>query len=309
MRCIPVWNRCNNKCAMCSNPPDYHRFGKYDLASLKARINRIKAGETEIYLTGGEPSLSPALLPLLAHIRKRLPRARIMMDTNGRMFSYPAFAAGCAALGNIEFQVSLCGHTPAAHDGVTRTPGSFKQALAGIKNLLALKGAGIDVEVRFVLTRLSLGNLDGVYRLVSGSLQGIKSLVFIFMEMEGHAGVNLKSVGLTYGQARGPVEKFFSRLEGARGKAPFELKLYHFPLCTLPQGLWKYAWRTLPRKEVSFPAVCSRCAVKKYCLGVHKDYLRHFGAAGFVPLASAPRLKLSPNVCHPIIWVTGEKCP
>lgn len=306
MRCIPVWNRCNNKCVMCSNPPDYSDFGKYDLASLKTRINRIPRGETEIYLTGGEPSLSPALLPLLAHIRARLPRARILMDTNGRMFSYRAFAAQCAAFGNLEFQVSLCGHGPAAHDGITRTPGSFRQALAGIRNLLALKARGIEVEARFVLTALSLPDIWQVYRLACG-FGGIKALVLIFMEMEGHAGLNLKSVGLTYSRARAPVEKFFARLGTSRADAP-ELKLYHFPLCTLPQRLWKYAWRTLPRKEVSFPAACSRCAVKKYCLGVHKDYIKHFGVSEFKPLGSAPRLKLSPNVCQPILEVdSGDR--
>jgi len=308
MKCIPVWNRCNNKCLMCSNPPDYPSFGKYDFASLKTRIDRIRRDETHLYLTGGEPSLSPVLLPLLAYIRGRLPRTRILIDTNGRMFAYRAFAAKCAAFGNIEFQVSLCGHTPSAHDGVTRTPGSFRQAMAGIKNLLRLKTSGMAVEVRFVLSGLSLSNIGEVYKLAAGGLKGIDALVLIFMEMEGHAALNLKAAGLTYTRALGPVEEFFSRLERSRdgtGKIPFEIKLYHFPLCTLPPRLWKYAWRTLPGKEVTFPESCSGCAVKKLCLGVHKDYLKHFGASEFKPLAAAPRMRLSSNFCHPVAEVRG----
>ena len=313
MKCIPVWNRCNNKCLMCSNPPDYSEMGSYGLLNLKARLARIDTKETHLYLTGGEPSLHPDFLPLLAHIRERLPRTRILLDTNGRMFAYGAFAAKCAAAGNIEFQVSLCGHTPAAHDGITRTPGSFRQALAGIRNLLRHGGGGA-VEIRFVLSALSVANIERVYDFAAAHLKGIKALVLIFMEMEGHAGVNLKTAGLTYARAGAPVLEFFERLEKKRGaprKPPFELKLYHFPLCTLPPRLWKYVWRTLPKKEVAFPPGCRGCRVKEYCLGIHKDYLKHFGPAEFRPVPVRPAIKASDNFCHPILEVvkSGKKQP
>ena len=306
MRCIPVWNRCNNRCVMCSNPPDYAEFGKYDLESLKARVARIRPDETHLYLTGGEPTLNPDILPLLSYIRARLPRTRILMDTNGRMFSYKAFAAKCAAAGNIEFQISICGHNAAAHDGVTRTPGSFAQAVSGMHNMLELVPAGVAVEIRFVLTRLSIANMEKVYKFAETELKGIKSLVFIFMEMEGHAGVNLKATGLTYTAARPSLEKFFAALaarKGAAARPGFELKLYHFPLCALPAPLWPYAWRTLPAKELAFPKACAGCAVKKYCMGVHKDYLKHIGAAEFKPLGAAPEMKFSDNPCRPITAV------
>ncbi|HAF95238.1 MAG TPA: hypothetical protein DER10_02335 [Elusimicrobia bacterium] len=300
MECLPVWNRCNNKCLMCSNPVNYARIGRYALSNLKARIRRFDRKETDIYLTGGEPSLYPELFELLAYIRSRLPKARILMDTNGRMFSYRAFAAKCAAAGNIEFQVSLCGHNAAAHDAVTLTPGSFSQTVAGIRNLLLLKRAGAETEVRFVLSGLSIGNLSRVYAFAEKNLKSIKALVFIFMEMEGHAAANQKMAGLTYRQALAPVKKLFS---GKRLRAPFEIKLYHFPLCTLPQRLWKYAWRTLPEKEITFPPGCAACKVRQYCLGVHKDYLRHFGAAEFRPVRVKPAITASSNFCHPILAV------
>ncbi len=301
MKCIPVWNRCNNKCLMCSNPPDYALTGRYSFSALRARVDRIAAAEREIYLTGGEPSLYPELFRLLGYLRKTHPRARILMDTNGRRFAYRGFAAGCAAFGNIEFQVSLCGHNAAAHDAVTLVPGSFRQTLAGLRNLLALKPAGAETEARFVLSGLSAGNLARVYALAREKLKGLKALVFIFLELEGHAGVNLKTAGLTYTAARPLVEKFFAGLK----KPPFELKLYHFPLCVLPPELWKYAWRTLPKKEVAFPPGCARCAVRRYCLGVHRDYLKYFGAAEFKALRAAPRLETSSNFCHPITEVNG----
>jgi len=291
---------------MCSNPPDYAEFGKYDLENLKARVARIRPEETHFYLTGGEPTLNPCILPLLSYIRTRLPHTRILMDTNGRMFSYKAFAAKCAAVGNIEFQISICGHNAAFHDGVTRTPGSFAQAVSGMHNMLALVPAGVEVEIRFVLTRLSIANLAKVYKFAEKELKGIKSLVFIFMEMEGHAGVNLKATGLTYKAARPSLEQFFASLPDRKSAAlrpAFELKLYHFPLCALPARLWPYAWRTLPAKEVAFPKTCSGCAVKKYCMGVHKDYLKHIGAAEFRPLGTAPKMEFSDNPCRPITAV------
>ena len=259
MECLPVWNLCNNKCLMCSNPRGYDGVGSYSLDVLKARVDKFDKGETDIYLTGGEPSLYPRLFELLGYIRGRFPRARIVIDTNGRMFAYPDFAGKCASFGNMEFQVSICGHSAAAHDAVTLTPGSFEQAVAGIRNLLSPENGGAAVELRFVLTGMSLRNMEKVYRFALGNLKGIKALVFIFLEMEGMAGVNESRVGLRYPEAAKAARKFFSRA----GKPPFELKLYHFPLCVLPVELWKYAWRTLPGKEIRFPAGCRRCLVKK----------------------------------------------
>lgn len=296
MECLPVWNHCNNKCLMCSNPPDYAAIGEYSLEALQAAAAKFSKKETDIYLTGGEPSLNPCFFDLLAFLRARFPRARILMDTNGRMFAYPAFAARCVAIGNMEFQVSLCGYDARSHEAVTLTPDSFGQAVAGIKNLLLLKERGAEVEVRFVLTRLSLGGLEKVYKFVRAKLPGIKALVLIFLEMEGHAGRNSKTVGLRYGEAVKPVEALFAGLKNP----PFEVKLYHFPLCTLPPRLWKYAWRTLPDKEITFPAQCGLCKVKQYCLGVHKDYLKFYGAEEFKPVLKRPGLKLTSNFCRPI---------
>ena len=297
MECLPVWNVCNNKCLMCSNPRGYADVGSYSLAALKARVATFDKGETDIYLTGGEPSLYPRLFELLGYLRGRFPRARIVIDTNGRMFAYRDFARECAAFGNMEFQVSICGHSAAAHDAVTLTPGSFDQTVAGIRNLLSPDRGGAAVELRFVLTGMSLRNMEKVYRLALNGLKGIKALVFIFLEMEGMAGVNKSRVGLRYSGAAGAVRGFFSRAE----TPPFELKLYHFPLCVLPAELWKYAWRTLPGKEISFPAGCRRCRVKKYCLGVHGDYLKFYGAGEFSPVTKPPRIISGPNPCRPVL--------
>jgi len=297
MECLPVWNLCNNKCLMCSNPRGYDGVGSYSLDSLKARVDKFDKGETDIYLTGGEPSLYPRLFELLGYIRGRFPRARIVIDTNGRMFAYPDFAGKCASFGNMEFQVSICGHSAAAHDAVTLTPGSFEQTVAGIRNLLPPENGGAAVELRFVLTGMSLRNMEKVYRFALKNLKGIKALVFIFLEMEGMAGVNKARVGLRYSGAAAAVTKFFS----SAGESPFELKLYHFPLCVLPAGLWKYAWRTLPGKEILFPAGCRRCGVKKYCLGVHGDYLKFYGDGEFSPVANPPRIIAGRNPCRPVL--------
>ncbi len=155
------------------------------------------------------------------------------------------------------------------------------------------------MELRVVIHKLTLLNLENIYKFVSNNLMGIKRLIFIFMEYEGIAEKNKKTVGVSYGEARPHLEIFFKIIKGFS----FNIRFYHFPLCVLPPKFWPYLWRTLPEKEITFLPSCQECLYKKHCLGIHKDYLRVVGKEEFKPIKKRMGLKITDNFYHPIISV------
>ncbi len=298
MECIAVWNKCNNRCLMCSNPSNYGEWGDYSFRALISRFKKINPKEKDIYLTGGEPTLHPDFFELLNFLRKRCPEARIIIDTNARMFFYKDFLSRCLNYGNLEFQVSLCGHNAALHDKITGINGSFEQTIQGLKNLVLLGVGKSNIEMRVVIHKLTLENLEKIYDFIGKTFPQIGKLIFIFMEIEGMAGKNIKKVGTTYKKANPYLKSLLKKIMGS--KHSFEVRFYHFSLCVLPPKFWPYLWRTLPEKEISFLSSCKECLYKKYCLGIHKDYLKYIGEKEFMPIIKKIKIEATNNFYHPI---------
>ena len=107
---IALWNKCDNKCVMCTNTGSFalQDSGQYRLKCQIEKLERHLGGQERVYLknggdsgfislTGGEPTLHPDFFQLLAYFRRRLPRAPITLLSNGRRFSDRKFAERFAA--------------------------------------------------------------------------------------------------------------------------------------------------------------------------------------------------------------------
>lgn len=126
---------CNNRCGGCAHGdawlPD-------DVADLRARVDAARAAPGPVLLVGREPTLHPAFLELVARARGD-DRRPVALVTNGRRFAYRSFAQAGRDAGLSAASVKLFGADPAAADAVTDAPGSFAQAVAGVR---ALRAAG-----------------------------------------------------------------------------------------------------------------------------------------------------------------------
>ena len=145
---------CNNRCTFCLDT-DAQDGTVVPSDEIRRRIKAgVGDGATRLILSGGEPTIHPDFLAFVGLGRKAGYRW-IQTVTNGRMFSYARFAAGALAAGLDEATFSMHGHTPALHDLLTGVPGSFVQALAGLKNLLGRCVVNVDV----VLNRQNVPHL------------------------------------------------------------------------------------------------------------------------------------------------------
>jgi len=290
MPVISIWNKCNSNCIMCTNPSDFQAkdsHGNYGFDELKKRLGAAKIFDEKgnliddkMILTGGEPTIHPDFFRILSFIKRTFPPVIIELDTNGRRFCYPSFTKKVLRFKRINIYTSLHGFNAKTHDAITRTPGSFLQTIKGIENVFKYKSLGLhEFELRIIITKLTYKYTEKILEFIKNHFPEVDRIVIIFMEMEGQAKKNFKIVGLTYTQFKRFIPKIAKWIPEFKG-----FRFYHFPLCTINYSLWKYTWRTLPEYEITFLPKCEVCLYKKYCLGIHKDYLEKVGSDEFKPI-------------------------
>ncbi len=295
---------------MCSNPPEFGLSKNHRLYSYRQLTNRIRnysrrvlKNKETIYLTGGEPTTHPDFLKLIRWIRKNFPDNEIACLSNARMFCYEEFAKEVLKTEGLKLEIAFHGHTSALYAKITGVPNGFEQTVQGIKNVLRYRRADHCLELRIVLLRQNYEKIDALLNFAHANFKGLDSIILIFPEFEGQARDNFKRVSLTYSEIKRDIEKNIRKWS----KKIDDLRLYHFPLCALDPEFWPSTWRTLPERELAFPSSCENCLYKRFCMGVHKDYLKIVGEKEFHPLTEKISLRTSRAgdfPYHPIISVS-----
>lgn len=159
---ITLGFKCNNNCIFCS----VNNSKKMKDADPERIIKKIGNGAARGYkwveFIGGEPTLYPNIIRYVS-LAKRLGYENIAMTTNGRMFSYRDFTKKIIDAGLSYISFSLYSHEEKTHDATTRTIGSYRQCVSGIKNALR---HGIKVCVNTVVYRGNYRNLTDTGRFV-----------------------------------------------------------------------------------------------------------------------------------------------
>lgn len=280
---ISVFNKCNNRCLMCTNPT----FGKwvklkdnggfdfsFDAIEKKIKEEKKKNNKVDsIYLSGGEPTLHPQFFLILTSLEKSFFSAQKKLLTNGRIFFYKRFAQQTlSTVQKLELIVSICGPNARIHNKITRTKSSFEQMIVGLNNLFQYKKNDQKIFLRFVVSSLTKKYIFKTLDFVFKEFPWIDGVSVIFMEIEGHGEMNLKKLKIQYSdkEMQKNLQKSLLLFEKKRN-----ISLFHFPLCVLPFDFWPFVMRTLPREEVTFLKKCQKCEVKKYCLGIPWYYLNN----------------------------------
>ncbi len=166
--------RCNNHCSFCA----VGNRARLDAAAANVRsvLERHRSqGMRLVDFDGGEPTLHPELLALVAHARS-LGYDRITVTTNGRRLSYAKFAGALAGSGATTILVSLHGPDADVHGRITSVPESFDQTVSGIRNVVEAAPPGVEIGVNTTVSRQNVGRLHDVAELVHGLGVGLLNL-------------------------------------------------------------------------------------------------------------------------------------
>lgn len=303
---------CNNNCIFCM---EEDREGRYvtNSATTDQTVQWI-LGQHEQYeevcFTSGEPTTNKRLHHWVK-MAKDHGAQWISMMTNGRALSHERFAKRLIALGMNKFYVSIHGHEKRLHEGLTRTPGSFEQTVAGIEMIARLKRYGLVLHTSTVVTKRNLPHLLPIYRFLRE--RGVDQVVFNVMQANGRANTHFDRLFPRYTEIAQQAASFVEH--ALRNEDPVQAFFVDIPLCTttaLPdfnrgyvedyvhfepqdsQGLLAPEIRDerrggqdgelvqirradLDDDQRRKRAECSTCRYDSVCEGVWGNYLRRYG--------------------------------
>lgn len=260
-----VTGKCNSNCIMCPSS-DYSRKNgnTADIQSLIEMAKHIPVDTKHLTITGGEPFMAgKSIFEFISFLRDKYEMTEFLILTNGRIFAVKEYA-------NLLWEslpqkciigIPVHGACASTHDAITRVDGSFRQTIAGIKNLLALK---IRVEIRLVVCKLNLKDFESLAELIIKELPTVEYVSIMATEMTGNAFLNREQVWVPYRKAFLAVASAVKKLI----ENEVDVKLYNFPLCTVKKEFWTLCEKSISPDKVRYAAVCDSCLYKKACGGV-----------------------------------------
>jgi radical SAM protein with 4Fe4S-binding SPASM domain len=148
---------CNLVCSHCRRTEIADGAAPDQLTTEEAirLIDEVSAwGRTILVFSGGEPLLRPDIFPLLEHAREK--GLMVALATNGTLIDQTV-AGRIRKAGVDRVSISFDGADEATHDAFRRMPGSFREALAGAREVRA---QGVALQLNVTVARHNVAQLD-----------------------------------------------------------------------------------------------------------------------------------------------------
>jgi len=180
-----ILTKCNLSCAHCYINKKQHGANTLDVETIKDWLNLFskKAGQTNLILLGGEPTLHPDL-PRAVKEANRLGFKSITIDTNGYLFHHILDKITPDDIDFLSF--SLDGATRETNDAI-RGKGSYDAVMKGLQRALARRFA---CSMIYTVSDMNIHELELMPDLVKGL--GIKRF---FIQVIGLRGKSSTSDG------------------------------------------------------------------------------------------------------------------
>jgi MoaA/NifB/PqqE/SkfB family radical SAM enzyme len=301
---LHVTYTCPERCVFCSEEHRMQRYREYPVTWARvATILRTHAsrGVRGLHLTGGEPTIHPRFVEILA-LAKKL-GMRTSVGTIGTMLCREDFARRAVPYLD-EALFSLHGPDAATHDAATRRAGSFEQVTAALRLCRELSprfGA-------YVNTVVTADNVDRLPETATLADALGAQLVIV-------SNVTPEGLGLDdYERLAVPLAKLGEVLAKVPARAPGAvIRFFGVPMCVLGEHRYlsndlhwdprvTVEWASAPgkvvlddfynwtpdRKRVHTPA-CDGCTHREVCMGVFDRYAELHGDGALRPFTEAVR--------------------
>jgi len=153
---------CNSRCLFCLDS-DTPRNLFLPVPEIRAELRRGREqlGADKVILSGGEGSLHPDFVELVAFART-LGYTRVQTVTNGWMWADRDFFEAAVGAGLDELTFSLHGHTEELHDHLTQHPGSYQRIVKAILRAVRARDRGVITNVDVVINKQNVAVIDKI---------------------------------------------------------------------------------------------------------------------------------------------------
>jgi MoaA/NifB/PqqE/SkfB family radical SAM enzyme len=289
---------CPERCSFCSEDHRMTAYKPYAVTWARvATVLRQQAarGVKNVHFTGGEPTIHPQFVEVLALAKKLGMRTSI--GTIGTMIARRDFAERALPYLD-EALFSLHGPDAALHDAMAGREGSFEQVCAAITNARALR-ADFRAYVNTVVTRENVEALPDTAALADAL--GAELIVISNVTPEGKGLDAYESLAV-------PLETLARILPRVPARAPRAVvRFFGTPMCLLGEHAFlsndlhwdprvTVEWGTAPGKVV-FDGLyswapdrkrvhtreCEGCARRDVCMGVFDRYAQLYPTDALTP--------------------------
>ncbi len=149
-----VGDRCNNECALCRfmDKKCPHR----GIPDIEQELQKLrKEVYSEVILVGGEVLLREDIFDIIKLVKAY--GFKPWIESNGRVLAYEPLVEQLKRSGIIGFYIDIYSHEAKIHNFATGSKDAFREALIGLKNVIA---TGFDLIVKVPLIIENLKALD-----------------------------------------------------------------------------------------------------------------------------------------------------
>lgn len=259
---VLVTERCNNLCLFCSQPPKK----AIDDWLLTQSALAIAAFDYDgvVGVSGGEPLLyGDEFLAFLDFVIENSPGTALHVLTNGRRFSDSRYAKQikqrCERL-NITFGIPLYSSRQGVHDHLVGSRGAFDETVRGLINAGNL---GINIELRFIPTKMNHHDLPNVIEYVGRLFSNINQISIMGLESVGWARKHWNELFI----ASEDYSTCLTESVEAASRSGLNVVIFNYPFCHLPSKLWNYSVQSISDWKNYYPEECDSCSKKSLCAG------------------------------------------
>jgi hypothetical protein len=252
-------------------------------------------GIDRLWLGGGEPTLRPDLLSLVAEAR-RVGYREIALQTNGMRLSYPKYREALLLAGVTQIRFNVKSHKAVLHD---RLSGGECHAFM-LEALDGLAGAAVELVADVLLTRSAAGDLPEIVAFFAGR----RVTAFVLWLL---SAADAREASAEVANEVPRISSLSPVLLAARAQAArlgVTLQSLHTPPCTLPEPIRDihlparalsllvvgpdarpFPLEDSPFEGGAYTASCEGCASRRACGGPRADYRAIHGDGEFAPIA------------------------
>ncbi len=256
---LQLTRSCLQRCRFCSNPPTGIELSE---AEMRGMIDELVAmGYDGVILTGGEPSMSPLLIPALRYARERGLFSR--MITNGQLIAEPVYFREVVEAGLTHIHVSLHSRYPAVHDFITRYPGAWDVL---IRCLELVPEMGITADINCVINTYNADHLHENVIWLTERFPFIHHFVWNGLDPDGNRSEENPDCVPYYHEAQVSLELAMDHLH----RSGRSFRAERVPLCFMRRFAWA---STESRKIIKEEERCIRFLDRKGF--VHQQHFLH----------------------------------